>query len=184
MVPPGRYTARLAVGDEVREATFRLAPDPRRSATAEEQAEWEARLSETAVMLEDILTRLASLRQSRDDIAALMASHPDRTDVQQAGRAALETIAQWDHQVIQPLHETLEDEDAWETLFAGQLRFLMDVIGDTGAPVTDGQLLRLSDLASEWNELRDGYRRIQADHVAPINDWARENRIPHVHGGR
>ncbi len=29
------------------------------------------------------------------------------------GQAALDAIAGWDHQVIQPLHETLEDEDAW-----------------------------------------------------------------------
>ena len=41
-----------------------------------------------------------------------------------------------DHQIIQPLHETLEDEDAWETMLAGQIRFVLDVIDSTGAPVT------------------------------------------------
>ncbi|NNK37282.1 MAG: hypothetical protein HKP03_02280, partial [Xanthomonadales bacterium] len=180
VAPPGRYTARLTVGDVTREAAFRLEPDPRRSATPEEQAKWEARLTETSALLESILARLASLRRFRDDIDGLMRTNPDLEDLQRAGRSALEDIARWDHEIIQPLHQTLEDEDAWETMLAGQVRFLLDVISYTGAPVTGGQLQRLSDLKAWWAGLESDFDRIQADHVQPLNEWALEHGIPHV----
>jgi hypothetical protein len=82
--------------------------------------------------------------------------------------------------VIQPLHETYEDEDAWETRLAGQIRFLLDVIDSTGAPVTEGALLRLADLKSQWDSLESQLHGIRSDHIDPINAWARENNVPHV----
>ena len=180
VAPPGRYTARLTAGDVTREVAFRLEPDPRRSATPEEQAEWEARLTETSALLESILARLASLRRFRDDIDGLMRTNPDLEDLQQAGQSALEDIDRWDHEIIQPLHQTLEDEDAWETMLAGQVRFLLDVISYTGAPVTGGQLQRLSDLKAWWAGLESEFDRIRTDHVQPLNEWALEHGIPHV----
>ena len=43
---------------------------------------------------------------------------------------AVERITAWDGKIIQVLHQTYEDEDAWETMLAGQLRFLLDVIDE------------------------------------------------------
>jgi hypothetical protein len=100
--------------------------------------------------------------------------------LQQAGQAALEAIERWDHEIIQPLHETYEDEDAWETRLAGQVRYLLDVIDYSGAPVTDGALQRLGDLQAEWARLKSELARIRLEHIGPINDRARELGLPHV----
>jgi len=78
------------------------------------------------------------------------------------------------------LHQTYEDEDAWETMLAGQLRFLFDVIGDTGAPVTGGSLLRLEDLKSEWAERQAELRTIKTNYIDVINKWAQEKGVPYV----
>ena len=123
---------------------------------------------------------LAKLRRAKGQIERLMARYPDSQELQQAGQAALEAITAWDYQIIQPLHETYEDEDAWETMLAGQLRYLLDAIDDTGAPVTQGALDRLADLRSETETLRAEKKRILEEQVAPINRWAEENGIPHV----
>ena len=58
------------------------------------------------------------------------------------GRAAVSEIGVWEARITQLKHETYEDEDAWETMLAGQLRFLMDVIDRTAAPVTEGAKTR------------------------------------------
>jgi hypothetical protein len=131
-------------------------------------------------LLESLLLDLGALRNTASQIAALMEQHPDREWLAEAGSEAVAAIEAWDHQVIQPLHETYEDEDAWETMLAGQLRYLLDAIDDTGAPVTQGALDRLADLRSETETLRAEKKRILEEQVAPINRWAEENGIPHV----
>jgi hypothetical protein len=65
-------------------------------------------------------------------------------------------------------------------MLAGQIRYLLDVIDYTGAPVTGGQLERLADLKAEWAQRRAELRDLNANHLAPINTWAREKGVPHV----
>ena len=154
--------------------------DPRIKSTAEEIRAWTARLDETSSLLEAALTGLGNLRNARKQIKTLMDHHPGDAGLQLSGQSALEAIDAWDHEIIQPLHETYEDEDAWETRLAGQIRYLLDVIDFTGAPVTEGALLRLADLKSEWTALENQLDGIRSDHIYPINEWARLNSVPHV----
>jgi hypothetical protein len=85
--------------------------------------------------------------------------------------------------VIQPLHETYEDEDAWETMLAGQVRFLLDGMEESGAPVTAGALDRLRDLQAQFDDLEREKARIENELVAAINRWARERGIPYIATG-
>ncbi len=179
-VPSGRYTVRVTANGQSDEVSFELAPDLRREASAQEIATWSGRVDETALLLETLLSSLAELRKAESQIEALMENHPGNAELEQAGTAALQAIESWDHRVIQPMHQTYEDEDAWETMLAGQVRFLLDVIDDTGAPVTQGALDRLADLASQVKGLETEKNRILDELVEPINNWARENAVPHI----
>ena len=78
------------------------------------------------------------------------------------------------------LHQTYEDEDAWETMLVGQLRYLMDVIDYTGAPVTGGALLRLADLKAEWAQRQAEMQLIRSEYIDVINQWAQKQGVPHV----
>jgi hypothetical protein len=179
-VLPGRYTARITAAGESSEASFSLVPDPRVSASEAELQAWNEVLSETASLLDRILSSLGSLREAGAEISALIEDYPDSAELQASGQAALNAIEAWDHQIIQPLHQTYEDEDAWETRLAGQVRFLMDVIDRSGAPLTEGVLERLADLKQEWAGLESGLEDIETHRIAPINAWARDENIPHV----
>jgi hypothetical protein len=179
-VPPGEYIARLSAGEETREVSFTLVMDPRITSTPEEIRAWTARLDETSSLLKAALDSLGNLRKARKQIKTLMDLYPGDSGLQQTGQSALEAIDAWDHELIQPLHETYEDEDAWETRLAGQIRYLLGVIDSTGAPVTEGALLRLADLKAEWAALEQQLDGIRMNHIDPINEWARENSVPHV----
>jgi hypothetical protein len=133
-----------------------------------------------AGQLDDVLDKLAAIRQSGAQIEALMKAYPDAPELHEAGAAAIEKIAAWDGQIIQVLHQTYEDEDAWETMLAGQLRYLMDVIDETGAPVTGGAMLRLQHLQAEWAERQAELNTIQTSYIDVINEWARDNGVPHI----
>jgi hypothetical protein len=179
-VPPGEYRARISAGKRSAETPFTLVADPRMMATAEQMQEWSSRLDETAALLDEILRRLGEARKARGQVEALMADYPDDAHLQLAGQTAVDAITAWDHQLNQPLHETYEDEDAWETMLAGQVRYLMDVIARTGAPITGGQLERLADLQAEWTQYRGELQNISDQHLGPLNTWAREHGVEHV----
>jgi photosystem II stability/assembly factor-like uncharacterized protein len=179
-VPPGEYKARVSAGANSADASFTLVPDPRWTATPAQVQDWSNRLDETADLLDEILRRLGDVRKARGQIETLMADYPNDDDLQRAGQDAVDAITAWDHEINQPLHETYEDEDAWETMLAGQVRYLLDVIDSTGAPVTGGQLERLADLQAEWSQRRNQLAAIKEQHLAPLNAWARERGVEHV----
>ena len=179
-VRPGKYRAKISRGGQSAEAAFELLADPRITATPGQMQEWSARLDETATLLDGILRRLGEARKARGQIEVLLADYPDDAGLQQAGQAAVEAITAWDHLLNQPLHETYEDEDAWETMLAGQVRYLLDVIDSTGAPVTGGQLERLADMQAEWQRRRGELQTIREQHLVPLNNWARDRGVEHV----
>ncbi|MCP4047690.1 MAG: glycosyl hydrolase [Gammaproteobacteria bacterium] len=182
-VPPGKYTARVSAGDSIRTVSFQLNMDPRVSATDEEIRFWSDRLAEVGNLLSNGLVSLENVRQAQQQIEALMAAYPADSYLQTTGKAAVEKITAWDGMIIQVLHQTYEDEDAWETMLAGQLRFLLDVIDDTGAPVTGGAMLRLQDLKAEWGELQAELQTIRTGYIDVINEWAKQQGVPHVGSG-
>jgi hypothetical protein len=65
-------------------------------------------------------------------------------------------------------------------MLAGQFRFLMDVIDETGAPVTEGALERLDSLKAEWSQRLAELQAIKTGYIDGINDWAQQQGVPHV----
>ncbi|MDZ4730212.1 MAG: hypothetical protein SH820_09760 [Xanthomonadales bacterium] len=179
-VLPGDYRLRVSAAGETAEGAFSLVSDPRLTATAGETQEWSARANETAQLLDEVLRRLSEVRKARGQIETLMADYPDQSDLQSQGKQAVAAINAWDEEIIQPLHQTYEDEDAWETMLGGQIRYLLDVIEDSGAPVTGGQLERLADVKTEWAKQQTELVNINSNLIAPINAWAADNKLPFV----
>jgi photosystem II stability/assembly factor-like uncharacterized protein len=179
-VAPGDYSARITVGDAVQTVHFQMEMDSRVSASSEEIQFWSERVAEVGDLLSDTLVTLEAIRQSKQQIEALMTEHPEDKDLQKTGATAIEKINAWDGNIIQVLHQTYEDEDAWETMLAGQLRYLLDVIDSTGAPVTGGALLRLEDLKTEWAERQVELQAIESGYIDVINEWAKGQGVPHV----
>jgi len=180
VIAPGAYSARLSVDGTVQTVTFSVDKDPRITATDEEIDFWSERLKELSSILNDIMTKLDAIRGSQRQIEALMAKYPGDEIIQQAGTTAVELITAWDGKIIQVLHQTGEDEDAWETMLAGQFRFLMDVIDGTGAPVTGGALIRLDYLKAEWSQRQAELEVIKTGYIDVINKWAQQQGVPHV----
>lgn len=179
-VAPGSYNARISAGKAVQTVSFQVKMDPRVSVSNEEIQFWSERLIEVGNLLNDSLVSLGDARRAQRQIKALMKEYPTDQDLQLTGATAVEKITAWDGKIIQVLHQTYEDEDAWETMLAGQLRYLLDVIDDTGPPVTGGVLLRLEGLKREWAERQKELQAIKTSYIDVINEWAQQRGIPHV----
>ena len=178
-VGPGEYTARLTLGALTTQASFTVTKDPRSFASDEELADWVQTLADVKAMLAQALRTLDDARRARTQIARLMAEH-DEDALRRLGESAIAGIDAWEEKITQLKHETYEDEDAWATMFDGQVRYLMDTIDRSGAPVTDGMRIRQRDLADQWVELKAELDGITREFIEPINQWAHERREPHV----
>ena len=178
-IAPGNYTVRLTLGDATSEASFTVVKDPRSLASDAEIADWVETLADVKALLAESLQTLDEARQAREQIAYLMSEHDD-AELQSLGEQATAKIDAWEEKITQLKFETYEDEDAWATMFDGQVRYLMDTIDYSGAPVTEGMRIRQSDLVQLWNELESELRGITAQYIEPINSWAYERQEPHV----
>jgi hypothetical protein len=130
-------------------------------------------------MMNDVQRTLEAAKWSRLQVEALMSAHDDG-EVQELGAAAAEDIEAWEGLINQRKHQTYEDEDAWASMLDGQLRYVMDVIDDSGAPVTDGVRTRLDSLKAEWADRQSELRRITESRIEPVNRWARTRQLGHV----
>jgi len=170
---------RVTAGEASASAPVTVLPDPRSAATEEELATWIATQTRIAAMLEEVLGALDGARTARRQVEALLAAHDDAA-LSTWAEAAIAAIDAWEPEIVELRHETFEDEDAWAMKLDGQLRHLLDVVEDGGAPVTDGARERLGDLEAQWAALRAELARIASESLTPINGWAREQAVPHV----
>jgi hypothetical protein len=179
-VLPGRYRARISIGDFEDTAEFTVAQDPRSTASDDDVRDWGSRLTELSDLVSEMLTHLDSLRTARTQVQGLLDSHVEDEQIRWLAGVAIEKIGAWEAKITQLKHKTLEDEDAWETMLAGQLRYLLAVIDQTGAPVTEGAIARLNDLQAEWSEREAELVSIAEENLKPINTWAKEQGVNHV----
>lgn len=131
-------------------------------------------------MMNELLRSLKAVRKARSQIEALLEDHGDDRDLRQAGESAVRRLTDWENLVTQTQYSTYEDEDSMPPMLDAQIRYLIDVIDQAGAPVMAGSLERLEDLNDQWNERKVELDAINASDIAAVNGWARDNGVLHV----
>ncbi len=179
-VIPGTYRARISIGEIERWVTFNIVSDPRVKASEHAIEAWSETLTDVSALMNVVLEQLEGARRARREVQSLLADHAEDAALSALAVSAIDRISDWDKLINQELHQTYEDEDAWETKLAGQLRYLLDVIDNTGAPVTDGALSRFADLKAEWGRRGEELEAISREYIAPINAWAKSNQVKHI----
>ncbi|MDG1033444.1 MAG: hypothetical protein P8O92_04310, partial [Luminiphilus sp.] len=155
-------------------------PDPRVDATPADYAFLDAKRSETADMLNKLLTALDDARSARARIEALVRDNDDSTVLSDLSSAAISQINAWENRVTQTGYKTYEDEDSMPPMLDVHIRHVFDVIDRAGAPVSEGSLQRLSDLKEQWVSAKAALSDITQRELAAINQWAEENKVAHV----
>ncbi len=178
-VAPGKYTARITVGGASDSTPFEIVKDPRSFATDAQIGEWASTTKRLKGTLDQVLVSLDTARKARSQIEFLMDSHDD-AQLHELGEAAIADIGAWEALITQLKFETYEDEDAWATMLDGQLRYLLDVVDESGAPVTNGAKTRSTDLGNQWRQRQLELNDITENFINPINRWAGGMELGHV----
>jgi hypothetical protein len=179
-VQPGNYTAKMSIGGFEETVELTLVADRRVNASAEDFELVESKILEITNLINELIDSVAAVRKSRAEIKALMKDYGSAAPLQETGGRAVERLSAWEREVYQVDYETGEDEDNLPGKLISQVRHLLYVVDDAGPPVAAGSLERLADLETEWGALRVELDAIASTDIAAVNQWARENTIPHI----
>ena len=179
-VQPGSYQVKVSIGDFDETVDLTLRPD-RRIDTGQDQFDRaETNIIAVTQLLNEMIDALAAARRSRTDLGKMIVDHPDAALLDEAGSRAIERLDEWERQVYQVEYETYEEVGRLPSKLIHQARHLLNAIDAAGPPVGTGALERLTDLQSEWASLRTELAAIAMSDIATVNQWARDNAIPHV----
>ena len=161
-VMPGDYELTVTAGSERQTTTLTVLTDPRASVDSGQFQELDQLLAEASRIMESLILRLDRLRRARDqmlDLAELGAGANDE-NVSAAAEKISDRVASWEQQVIQPRHETFEDDINWPNMLDVQVMHLIRSSDSADVPVTAGARRRLEDLSNQWNGLQTEYDAI------------------------
>jgi hypothetical protein len=116
---PGEYHAKISIGEHEEFVSFVIEQDPRSISNSEDTAIWGNHLKNISGIMNEILSELQNLRNAKKQIQTLVKKYSNDERLQQMSANAISNIDQWESLITQVKHQTLEDEDAWETMLAG-----------------------------------------------------------------
>lgn len=180
-VMPGNYRVEFSVGDYRQTHDFNVLPDPREEADPASLEQVEQSINASANLLNEIMAYLQKARNVRAQLTQILSktTHLDAS-VKDAVSTLLTEIELWENLVVQPKHQTFEDDINWPNMLDRQVRFLMDNFDRTGAPVQSGAKQRLNDLSAMWQEYKQQLDQLFVSQVEPLNQAFNQSGVRHL----
>jgi hypothetical protein len=179
-VTPGQYSVSVRIQDHSDSVSFALSADPRVDASLEDYIFLDAKRSDAATMLNELLEALNKARTTKARIEALVVDSGDNAALSALSEKAINKLDTWENLVTQTGYKTYEDEDSMPPMLDVHIRHVFDVIDRAGAPVSAGSLQRLSDLREQWLVAKAQLMAIRENELSQINEWAQENNMVHI----
>ncbi len=188
LVPPGTYTLKLRVGDQVLTQKVEVRSDPRVKTPTKELED----SHQLALQLRDDITRLSNiviaLQSVRDQIQArvkALSSEPERQRAEAWIKQAKALVAKLDALEVQlhnPKAQVTYDILAMKggAKLYSQLAPLYDSVKDSDGPVTQGMREVYAEHAKELARLDGIWRKLLDDEVTQLNDQARDLQQPAI----
>lgn len=182
--PPGTYTVRLTVLDEVTTQSFELLPDPNGPIhSAEAYAEQSRVIDEMFGVADEMHASIKRLREVRDQVQAQikrLEDHDEYEPITEAGEDLAEAIDEWEEKVIQPKTTNVQDVINHPNPLGGQLLWVYVNAANSEPPVTAGAQQRFADLRVEWEERKGEMQSLIDEDLAAFNALFTEHEVPAV----
>jgi photosystem II stability/assembly factor-like uncharacterized protein len=183
-VAPGRYTARLRVGDAVQDATFEVRGDPRVDEAAAVYAEQQALVSTAYATVNEVhraVNRVTAVREQIARAGELLGERDGGAAVREAGRGLSDELDAWEARVVQRRRETQQDTIGFPNRLSWQLQYLMGTLDQNDTAISAGSRERLDDLLDEWRERRSELERLLGPRLDELNEVHRAHGAPLVY---
>ena len=177
-VMPGDYKATITVGEQSQTRPFKVLPDPREESDAAQLQIVEQSIQASENLLNELFEHLQKARNVRETLNGVTESNVVlASEVSASIDRIVSAIDDWEALVIQPKHQTFEDDINWPNMLDRQVRFLMDNFDRTGAPAQAGAVQRLDDLEVRWQKYKLQLEILFRENVKPVNEALAEKGV-------
>jgi photosystem II stability/assembly factor-like uncharacterized protein len=177
-VMPGDYKATITVGEQSQTRPFKVLPDPREESDAAQLQIVEQSIQASENLLNELFEHLQKARNVRETLNGVTESNVVlASEVSASIDRIVSAIDDWEALVIQPKHQTFEDDINWPNMLDRQVRFLMDNFDRTGAPAQAGAVQRLDDLEARWQKYKLQLEILFRENVKPVNEALAEKGV-------
>ncbi len=170
-VVPGAYSVRWTAGEEVRTASFEVLDHPGHGDRTDDFAELDRHLLEVTALFDRMMASVDRARSARAQIEErleLLAGHAAAAELRGLARPLIDRLTAWEEAVVQPRHETFDDDINWPNMLDVQIAFLIS--DGAGPPLSEGARLRLRDVQARWGSLTAELEAILGAGVRAFND--------------
>jgi len=178
---PGRYQARLTVGDFTQTQDFQILIDPRLEGEVADPAGEYAELERLSASLFSAATAMSrgilDLRQVKQQVDFILEVAEDR-DVIEQGEALNETVDEWIAKLLQKELKTSQNNYQYEARLLVKYKDLLGRIGGANIPVTEGVKEVTGDYLQIWSEIDAELQVIKGQNVPAFNERLREAGLP------
>jgi hypothetical protein len=180
-VMPGNYSVKITANGLSQIRSFVVEPDPREEADPTQLARVEQSIQASTAMFNEMMTYLQKARNVRQKLQHLQAENASELDDINTliGNVVVE-IDQWEKLIVQPKHQTFEDDINWPNMLDRQVKFLIDNFDRTAAPVQSGGLTRLKDLQAQWKMHKQQLDNLFANQIEALNQSLNDKKIRHL----
>ena len=180
---PGRYQARLSLGEQTQTQDFEVLQDPRSSHSERLFADQQKVLSELWDASDAVHRSVQRLRSVRRQVKSLMELTSDREDadlISEGGESLVDQIDDLEGRLVQPKQETFQDVINFPNQLNSKLLNLMGNIDGADPPVTGGSTKLFADLMQEWRDRRSELEQLLGKDLEAFNDLLRDKSVPSV----
>lgn len=183
---PGRYTARLTVGDHVQARDFDILIDPRlEGMAADPMAEYREldRISADLFASAKAMERgVMTLRRAQEQVDfALEVTGADGGPVEEQGRALHATMESWIEKILQKHLRTGQNNYMFEARLLVKYKDFLGRIGGANIPITTGVREVTRDYEAEWAEIEAELRAILDEDIPAYNRILRQAGLPEIY---
>ena len=181
---PGRYRARLVVGEDSVEVPFEVVPDPRASATPEDyQAQFDF-LAEVRDKLTETHRAITRLRATREQVTEYLARLPEDAagadTVRAAGEALVEELTEVEETLYETRNESRQDPLNFGIKLNNQLAALAGLTSFGDFRPTDQAVAYRAEVVDEIDRALARLRGVFAEEVEAFNALVRQQALPTV----
>ncbi|MGB5434999.1 MAG: glycosyl hydrolase [Maribacter sp.] len=166
--PPGEYTLKLKVGEEVVTANGKIVEVPIYETKAGQYEEYDAFMTEMEQKLSLMHNKVNSLFKVQKQLKSVLKDIKN-TDLKAAGEKLLTQLDVWDKDMVQRKSKAYDDVENFPNKFTAEYLFLIDATNSSIPRVNLSSKDRKAELDSQWDILSKEADRLINIEIPSIN---------------
>ncbi len=153
VVPPGKYTVRLKVGDETKSVVGKIIAMPTYGTTPEQYAEYHNFMTAMETRLTKMHELVNNLNKAKGQLKTVLMDVTDPA-LKEDGEKLLKALDAWDKEMVQRKSKAYDDVENFPNKFSAEYLFLIDATNSDIPRVNQPSKDRKAELDAQWNGLK------------------------------